>query len=70
LYPINEILLVGIVSVVDDEGLEAVRGLLLDPILEDEAQNARRHLEEEQHGQEDGVGCQQGCILAQGSNAT
>jgi len=33
---------------VNDEGLEAVGGLRLDPVLEDEAQDPARHLNQQQ----------------------
>ena len=52
-----------------NEGLEAVGGLILDPVLEDESQDAGRHLQEEQHGKEDGVGRQERCVLPQGADA-
>ena len=55
LYPVDEILLVGIVSVVNDEGPEALGGLLLEPVLEDEAEDAARHLDQQQDRQADGI---------------
>ena len=69
LDPVYEILLVGVVPVVHDERLEAVCGLVLDPVLEDEAEDAGRHLQEEEDGQEDGVGGQQRRVLPQRPHA-
>ena len=63
LDPVYEILLVRVISVVDNEGPEAARGLALDPVLEDEAEDAAGHLQQQQDGEEDRVGGQQGRIL-------
>ena len=49
--------------------LEAIGGLVLDPVLEDESQDAGRHLEEQEDGEEDGVGRQQSGVLAQRPHA-
>ena len=65
LDPVDEILLVRVVSVVDNEGPEAAGGLALDPVLEDEAEDAAGHLQQQQDGEEDRVGGQQGRVLPQ-----
>ena len=65
LDPVYEILLVRVISVVDNEGPEASGGLALDPVLEDEAEDAAGHLQQQQDGEEDRVGSQQGRILPQ-----
>ena len=65
LDPVDEILLVRVVSVMDDEGPEPAGRLALDPILEDEAEDAAGHLEQQQDGQEYRVGGQQGRVLPQ-----
>ena len=65
LDPVDEILLVRVVSVVHDEGPEPAGRLALDPVLEDEAQDAAGHLQQQQDGQEDRVRGQQSRVLPQ-----
>ena len=65
LDPVDEILLVRVVSVVDDEGPEPAGRLALDPVLENEAEDAAGHLQQQQDGQEYRVGGQQGRVLPQ-----
>jgi len=70
LDPVDQVLLVRVVSVVDDECLETTGGLRLDPVLENEAQDAAGHLKQEKNGQKDGIGRQQGCVLPEGPHTS
>ena len=63
LDPVYQVLLVRVIPVVHDEGLEAGGGLRLDPVLEDESEDATGHLQQEKDGQEDGVGRQERGVL-------
>ena len=56
-------------ELINNTCLETVGGLVLDPVLEDEAQNSCGHLEEQQDCEEDGVGCQQRRVLPQRPHA-
>ena len=52
----------------DNECLKSRGGLGLDPVFEDEAQDATRHFQKEEDGQEDGIRRQQRRVLSQGPN--
>jgi len=68
LNPVYQVLLIWVIPVVNNEGLEPRSSLSLNPVLEDEAQDAASHLEKQEDGQEDGISCQEGSVLPQGTH--
>lgn len=69
LDPIYQVLLVGVISIVNDESAEAVGGLLLEPVFEDETQHSGGHLQEKQQRQGYRIKRQETGVLPQGAHA-